>query len=83
MGDESGFDAFPRSGERGDNGNGKRIRNMRKVRAFEVDPAPLNNSREISKARGGDRGRAFEERSAPLKLEGDRRGGQVEVEVSK
>ena len=39
---------------------------MKKVRAFEVDPAPLKNSREISKARGVSQARAFEKRSARL-----------------
>jgi len=41
-----------------------------KVRAFEVDPAPLKISRGFSKARGARQGRAFEERSAPLNFSG-------------
>ncbi len=47
----------------GTNGN----RKMKKVRAFEFDPAPLKISRE-NQRRGGVAGpRAFEERPAPLK----------------
>jgi hypothetical protein len=41
-------------------------RKMKKVRAFEVDPAPLDDFRGISKARGVPCPRAFEERPAPL-----------------
>ncbi len=37
-----------------------------KVRAFEVDPAPLKNSREIVRRGGVKQPRAFEKRSAPL-----------------
>ena len=37
-----------------------------KVRAFDVDPAPLINSRVISNARGAGQPRAFEKRSAQL-----------------
>jgi hypothetical protein len=32
---------------------GGKWKNMKKVRAFDVDPAPLSNSCGISKARGG------------------------------
>ena len=37
-----------------------------KVRAIEVNPAPLNDSRRISKARGAMAPRASEKRPAPL-----------------
>jgi len=49
----------------------------KKVRAFEVDPAPLNDSRGISKARGATLARAFEERSAPLNYSRRIRGDDV------
>jgi len=41
-----------------------------KVRAFDVDPAPLKISRGFSKARGTRQPRAFEKRSAPLNFSG-------------
>jgi len=49
-----------------------------KVRAFEVDPAPLKISRGFSNARGARQPRAFERRAAPLNFSG-KKGDQVGV----